>query len=107
MSCHNPHDPKPPHTPEECSACHAEISRVKAISHHSQLLCTRCHETGEEHRVNPRSVRPSKPASREFCGECHATGAESPREIPKVDLETHGFGYVCWQCHYPHDPEAQ
>lgn len=107
MSCHDPHDPRPPHVPEECSACHAEISRVKAISHHAQLLCTRCHETGEEHRVNPRLVRPSKPATREFCGECHAAGAESPREIPRIDLDTHGFGYVCWQCHYPHDPEAR
>ncbi len=105
-SCHNPHDPRPPHVPEQCSACHAEISRMKSISHHAQLACTRCHEVSEEHNINPRMIRPSKPSTREFCAGCHGQDADSPREIPRVDIDTHGFGYVCWQCHYPHYPEA-
>ncbi|MFQ6104104.1 MAG: multiheme c-type cytochrome [Candidatus Glassbacteria bacterium] len=107
MSCHEPHDPRPPHVPGECSACHAEISRMKSISHHARLECTTCHETEEEHKISPRTIRPTKPAAREFCGGCHAKGAGSPREIPRVDLDTHGFGYVCWQCHYPHYPEVR
>jgi len=106
MSCHQPHDPRPPHIPEECSACHAEISRMKSISNHARLQCTRCHETDEQHKVSPRTIRPTKPTTREFCGGCHAEGAEAPWEVPQIDMETHGMNYVCWQCHYPHYPEV-
>ena len=30
---------------------------------------------------------------------------KSDKEIPRVDMATHGERYVCWQCHYPHSPE--
>ena len=106
MSCHNPHDPVPPHVPEECGACHGEIARSKAVSHHALLLCTTCHETHEEHKVHPRLVRPSKPSTSAFCGRCHGEDADSSKEIPRIDLATHGENYLCWQCHYPHYPEA-
>lgn len=106
-TCHNPHAPEPPRTPEDCSACHAEIARTKAVSHHALLPCKRCHETQKLHMVNPTASRPAKPATREFCGGCHAPGANSPKEIPRVDLATHGERYVCWQCHHPHFPELK
>lgn len=105
--CHNPHDPKPPVTPKECDACHAAIARTKSLSHHFEIPCTRCHETPEAHKTNPRAALPSKPETREFCGGCHGTDAEAPKEIPRIDLATHGERYVCWQCHYPHLPEAR
>lgn len=105
ISCHNPHAPETPRTPEECSACHGQIARTKAVSHHALLACTRCHEVEKAHKVTPRASRPTKPASREFCGQCHASGANSAREIPRVDMAAHGERYVCWQCHYPHFPE--
>lgn len=105
MNCHNPHDPKPPHVPEECSACHGVIARTKAVSHHTAVPCTRCHEAPDEHNVNPRAFIPSKPQNRSFCGGCHSFDADSPKEIPRIDLETHEIGYLCWQCHYPHYPE--
>jgi ribosomal protein S27AE len=57
--------------------------------------------------VTPRLVRPSKPTERAFCGQCHSEGAESARTIPRVSMETHGEGYLCWQCHYPHYPETR
>ena len=107
ISCHDPHQPVPPNVPEECGACHGEISRTKAVSHHAQVPCIQCHETREGHKVNPRLVRPSKPRSRALCGECHAKGSDASREIPRVSISTHGNGYVCWQCHYPHHPEAE
>ncbi len=106
ISCHDPHDPVPPETPKECTACHASIARSKESSHHVYLECTRCHEAPEEHRVDPRAYLPGKPATREFCGECHAKDADSGTDIPRVEMETHGERYVCWQCHYPHHPEA-
>jgi len=106
MSCHDPHAPKPPHTPEECSACHAEIARTKAVSHHQALACIRCHEAREEHKTTPTLFLPTVPKKREFCGECHAEDAVSVREIPRVDMSLHGENYICWQCHYPHFPEA-
>lgn len=107
IACHNPHEPVTPHVPEQCSACHGEIARSKAVSHHASLACVQCHNAPDEHKVNPRAVRPSKPQTRELCGECHAKGADSPREIPRIDLAEHGKGYVCWQCHYPHRPEVE
>lgn len=99
--CHNPHDPKPPQTPRHCAACHAQIERTKAVSQHATLECTVCHRVSEKHKISPRSVIPTKPENREFCGKCH--DKTSPRKgMPAVDMTTHGAKYVCWQCHYPH-----
>jgi DnaJ-class molecular chaperone len=108
-SCHNPHDPKPPTTPKECSACHGEIARMKAVSHHVQLECTVCHEAPPQHKVSPRSVKPTKPQTREFCGKCHGKDAKEKlaASAPKIDMGEHGEKYVCWQCHYPHSPEVE
>ena len=105
ISCHQPHDPKPPTVPGECMACHNEIERMKAVSPHVLLDCTTCHVTPEEHKVTPWRIRPTKPDSREFCGTCHSTDS-SVEGTPKVELATHGERYVCWQCHYPHMPEV-
>jgi hypothetical protein len=105
MTCHDPHDPKPSEVPRDCTACHAEIARTKAVSHHALLECTTCHIAPEDHRITPRSTRPSKPTERAFCGECHALDS-TIEESPKVDLDTHETKYVCWQCHYPHMPEG-
>jgi len=106
ISCHDAHDPKTPEAPKECKACHAEIARTKALSHHIYVSCTRCHETPEEHKVRPRDYHPEKPITRGLCGECHAEDAPATKEIPRVDIATHGEMYVCWQCHYPHLPEV-
>lgn len=106
MACHDPHEPEPPVTPGECSACHGQIANQKAVSHHATLACTTCHETPEEHKNSPRLVRPGKPSDRSFCGGCHAEDAPSPRQIPRVNLRTHSVRWVCWQCHYPHYPET-
>lgn len=105
ISCHNPHDPVPPEVPHDCSACHAQIARMKAVSSHALLPCQTCHNAPEKHRIAPRSALPTKPETREFCGQCHATGSENP-DAPKVDLASHGGTFLCWQCHYPHLPEG-
>jgi hypothetical protein len=106
ITCHNPHDPVPPETPKECAACHAQIARTVALSSHALLPCATCHTASEQHRITPRSVLPSKPQTREFCGQCHAGGAANP-DAPKVELASHGGSYLCWQCHYPHLPEGR
>jgi len=103
-SCHDPHDPTPPQVPGECSACHAAIARTKAVSHHWKLDCETCHEASQEHRENPRAALPTKPTERAFCGQCHTTGSTGLAGVPRVDLVEHGGRYLCWQCHYPHDP---
>jgi len=108
-SCHNPHDPKPPTTPKECSACHGEIARTMAVSHHVQLECTVCHQAPQQHKITPRAAKPSKPQSREFCGKCHGKDSKEKlaKSAPKIDIDEHGEKYVCWQCHYPHSPEVE
>jgi hypothetical protein len=116
ITCHNAHDPVPPRTPRDCSACHAQIERTKAVSSHALLACTTCHTVPDQHKKSPRTATPSKPETREFCGQCHAkdgaakdapalTGAR--KDAPKVDLGSHGRSYQCWQCHYPHLPEGR
>lgn len=107
ISCHDPHDPTPPSVPEACSACHAQIARTKAVSHHVTLECAECHEAPEGHMTNPRMIRPSKPQTRAACERCHAEGGEALSTIPKIDPDAHGEGRLCWQCHYPHFPEAR
>lgn len=106
IECHDPHDPAPPQTPKECSACHAQIERTKALSSHALLSCTTCHTTRELHKTAPRTALPTKPRSRDFCAQCHATGSPQT-DSPKVDMASHGTPYLCWQCHYPHQPEGR
>jgi hypothetical protein len=103
ITCHNPHDPEPPRIPRECSACHAEIARTKAVSHHALITCTTCHRVPKKHKQMPRRVRARKPQTREFCGKCHGEGSKR-KDAPKINLSTHGERYLCWQCHYPHLP---
>lgn len=107
MKCHNPHDPTPPHVPSACSACHGMIARTKSISPHRTLECETCHKADPRHKENPRGFLPTKPAERAFCGGCHSKQAKSAPNIPRIDLASHGGRYTCWQCHYPHHPEAR
>lgn len=110
IDCHDPHQPVTPNVPEQCSACHGQIARTKAVSPHAPLACIRCHVTEEEHKIHPRASTPSKPTSRALCGECHAQDAPQPPDIakpvPHINIASHGNGQLCWQCHYPHHPEA-
>jgi hypothetical protein len=106
MSCHEPHNPLLLHAPEECSACHREIASQKLVSHHVEVPCAQCHRVPDEHLISPRFARAEKPTSNELCGECHSHTADSEKHIPRIDLETHGERYFCWDCHYPHSPEA-
>lgn len=102
--CHNPHAPVPPTTPGDCAACHNQIAQQKTRSPHAELACSECHTTPQPHLLTPRSARPTKPRTREECGRCHASGVtDGP---PQVDLLLHGAPYACWDCHYPHYPEA-
>jgi hypothetical protein len=107
ITCHSPHSPTLPHSPDDCSACHRGIANQKAVSPHTTLACTTCHEVSPEHLTNPRLAVAQKPASRDFCGQCHAQDAASAPEIPRIDLASHGERYLCWDCHYPHHPEAK
>jgi hypothetical protein len=107
ITCHQPHYPKPPQVPKGCEACHAKIQRVIALSRHANVQCTACHETAKQHNELPREYPPKKPQSREFCGKCHAQNADSSKEIPRVNMTSHGEKYLCWECHYPHMPEAR
>lgn len=107
ITCHDPHEPVPPETPKECAACHGKIANTKKVSHHANVKCTTCHQTPEQHKMNPRENLPSKPEKREFCGQCHSDKADAAKGIPGIDLETHKRKYVCWQCHYPHLPEVK
>lgn len=105
VGCHDPHDPRPPELPRECGACHAAIARTKAVSPHALLPCTTCHDVPVEHRLAPRVAKATKPTEKAFCGKCHGQGSPVV-EAPKVDAATHGGKYLCWDCHYPHLPEA-
>lgn len=106
MSCHDPHDPTLPNAPSDCSACHREIANRKMVSHHATLECRACHTVPKDHWENPRYARAIKPRDNSTCARCHDRKADSPREIPRVDVVSHAERYKCWDCHYPHFPEA-
>lgn len=105
--CHDPHDPALPHASEDCSACHREIALKKAVSHHVSLDCSRCHNVPKEHLVSPRVARAAVPVSSELCAGCHDSEVGHTKGIPQIDLQSHGDRYRCWDCHYPHYPEAK
>lgn len=106
QSCHDPHNPVLPNAPSECSACHRNIYNVKLTSHHASLACTECHTVPSEHFTQPKMTAAEKPRDRSVCGKCHDEAGAGDREIPKINLQTHGGRYLCWECHYPHYPEA-
>ena len=107
MTCHKPHNPTLPHTPEDCSACHREIASKKAVSKHSSLACAECHTVPAEHLVSPRMNQVEKPNTKESCAKCHGLDAKIEQDIKKVNIDTHGGRYLCWDCHYPHYPEVK
>jgi predicted CXXCH cytochrome family protein len=107
ISCHQPHVPKPPQALKGCEACHAKVMNVLAVSNHSNLTCTNCHDAPKEHFSQPREYTPKKIQNRQICLTCHDKAATSPKEIPRIDGATHGEKYFCWQCHFPHRPEAR
>ncbi len=105
--CHNPHAPVPPRVPEECKACHGQIARAKAVSKHAQLQCTTCHVVPQEHKVAPHAVRPALPSTVATCAQCHAQ-PDTTKNLgaPQLKFAEHNPRYLCWQCHYPHNPRA-
>jgi len=107
MTCHNPHHPEPTGKVEACEACHAEIVRTLSMGRHKTLDCTTCHGSGTTHISDPGRMRPDVPRTRNFCGGCHSDSASSPESVPRIDLSAHGEDYLCWQCHFPHLPEAR
>lgn len=107
IKCHDSHAPDPPEIPDNCSACHNRISRTKAVSPHALLDCQDCHETPQLHRSQPGIHKSGFPVNRSDCLKCHAEDADADRFIPRVEKDTHGESYLCWQCHYPHFPEAR
>ena len=107
ITCHNPHAPDPPYLPDACSACHTGIAKTKALSPHALLECTVCHDTPDEHKLSPRAVRPGKPVSRADCTKCHARDADADKFIPRIEAASHGEKNLCWDCHFPHYPEAK
>lgn len=107
ITCHDPHAPVPPVVPEACSACHGQIARQEALSHHVNLSCATCHDVPERHKTSPHAVRPTKPTERAFCGRCHDRGVPRVTGAPRINLTAHNPRYLCWQCHYPHYPETE
>ena len=55
---------------------------------------------------SPRDATPTRPTTRAFCGQCHAGTPPPGLHAPQIDLAAHNPEYLCWQCHYPHYPEA-
>jgi hypothetical protein len=106
--CHDPHAPVPPVVPEECTACHGQIARTKASSKHVRLPCTTCHDAPQQHKITPRAVRPTKPEDRSTCLRCHSQpDTTKQNDAPQIDDAAHNPRYLCWDCHYPHNPRAQ
>jgi ribosomal protein S27AE len=66
-----------------------------------------CHEVPKNHKLSPRGNPAKLPQLRETCGKCHAQDSSASKEIPRVDLASHGGKYLCWECHYPHMPGAR
>jgi hypothetical protein len=107
ITCHDSHSPRLTGTNGECSACHRMIASQKAVSSHTSLNCTDCHTVPIAHATQPRLVRALKPTSTERCGRCHARGSSAAANVARIDMSEHGGRYLCWECHYPHFPEAK
>jgi len=107
MSCHNPHQPELVGQPKSCDACHERNVKILSSGYHRTLTCSTCHGSETVHMSDPRNIKQAIPTTRALCGKCHAEDSTAPAEVPRIALSTHGGDYVCWQCHYPHFPEAR
>lgn len=107
VSCHDPHDPVPEEQIADCGGCHGRIARTHALSGHAQIECAQCHGGVEQHLAAPRTVPAGKPTARQACASCHDATATPPTAArARVDVDSHGRSYVCWECHYSHLPEG-
>ena len=105
LDCHDAHSPVIEHE-GSCATCHREIATQKSVSHHASLECTRCHTVPDQHSNSPATVRAEKPTENAVCGNCHDRKADAPSRIPRIRMDEHAGRYLCWDCHYPHLPEA-
>jgi hypothetical protein len=103
--CHDAHSPQA-ELIGICAGCHREIANQKSLSHHASLECTRCHGVPAGHSAQPRLVRASKPSHNSLCGGCHDNDEGVALGAPQIDVVEHSGRYHCWDCHYPHFPEA-
>ncbi len=107
VTCHDSHSPRLDGSSGECSACHRLISNQKSVSTHARLNCVDCHTVPQEHAAQPRLARAVKPSSVETCGRCHSRESVASPGVARIDMKDHGGRYLCWECHYPHYPEAK
>jgi hypothetical protein len=107
MSCHDPHAPTTPEAVKECGACHRDIVNQKSVSAHTDLPCSQCHEVPAEHFTQPRVMLAHKPTENAVCGVCHDASGSAAPGTPTVEIQIHSGRYRCWDCHYPHFPEAE
>ncbi len=90
--------------PEDCKACHDDISEKLENEMHAGLSCLICHGKGKVHVEDPQLGNIDKEGGREFCGRCHEFHpARSLDVVFQVDLQTHNIEATdCTDCHNPH-----
>ena len=93
---------------KECSKCHKDQARDKALAGHRTINCESCHGPAAEHIKAPAKAKLDKPAEkdmREFCGVCHSKNISRPKGFKQQNLYEHNPGMACTQCHNPHKPK--
>ena len=81
---------------------------------HRQGFCPHADAGGDRPDVTHQQVDPTGGGTLR-CGIYHipwftTEDGEMPilyTAMPRVDIVEHGGRYLCWQCHYPHDPEGR
>jgi hypothetical protein len=89
---------------QPCADCHEEKHRLWSSSKHKTVNCEDCHGALRKHTEDPSSVKPRKPAGRDFCLLCHAKNVSKPGNFPQIRSWEHNPGLNCADCHNPHNP---
>lgn len=114
---------------EQCSKCHEDIRKDKAIGFHAKLKCEVCHGPGLKHALYagqfkegqlPDSLILYKPVERKDCAICHQINVArlkiqfdtiNTSMIHQVNATEHNpfdkitkVEFKCIECHNPHQP---
>ncbi|OGB90437.1 hypothetical protein A2625_00615 [candidate division WOR-1 bacterium RIFCSPHIGHO2_01_FULL_53_15] len=88
-----------------CADCHENKHTLWSKSKHKTVNCQTCHGALLKHTEDPTSIKPRKPAGRDFCLLCHGKNVSKPTHFPQIDPGSHNPDLNCADCHNPHEPK--
>jgi hypothetical protein len=89
---------------EACDVvCHGDQVKKLSQGSHKTLSCEGCHGPGADHAESP-DLHKLSILTFSHCVRCHGEDPSRPKWHKQINPKTHYAGFVCTECHVPHQP---